>query len=316
MTKKLSKLLKRNGITNLKLLSADYQHLFTAYNKITGTDIVIKKYEIHKDFLNEMEIMQRILQENDKSNDYYVPIPIILGFFAYHKKKIPIYCLMMEKINAIDLMSHLENNNLNKLNRFKIMKRLVEIIYNLHKIGIVHRDIKCENILIDLPNTNSIESKINMTLIDFAYSKYIIKNKKENVRAGTMNYYSPELFFCGKYNPKANDVWSIGVIIYVLASKGYYPLVYGLRPVKEDRRKVKKYFYKYQVSKIRFDIIDTDLILVLKKIFVPESKRIKIGDLKKIISPIINKIIMCAVYRNTDDVINMSPKRHVLHATL
>lgn len=328
--KKLVRVLTDHNIIKVKQLSDNYSHLYSGYNIITQTDVVIKLYNNLNDFINEMTIMKIISVKNEKiskkKRHNKVPIPKVYEYVSYEKKKGTIHCLIMEKINTLDLMCHIENKSLNKLERFRIMKRLIEIINNLHKMKIVHRDIKCENILIKLP-TNNIESKIDITLIDFAFSK-CITNKKDRDMVGTMNYYSPELYFCKEYDSKANDVWSLGIIIYILASKGYYPFIYPEKTVnfwisktpcefqKKKRSKLKKYFYMYVVDKIRYDMINKDLAYILKKIFVPENVRIKTKNLKKNIFPILDKIIKEIHDKTNDDVINMSPGRHILHASV
>ena len=79
---------------------------------------------------------------------------------------------------------------------------------HLHDLGVVHRDLKPENILFDRDFST-------VKLIDFGMSKILEdENALMNTKLGTPYYISPEVLK-GKYD-KSCDMWSIGVITYVL----------------------------------------------------------------------------------------------------
>lgn len=80
----------------------------------------------------------------------------------------------------------------------------------LHTKDIVHRDIKCENILI----TNHYTVK----LTDFSFSKFIERSKRLNckTRCYSVYYASPERLSTQPYDGKASDIWSLGVVLYIM----------------------------------------------------------------------------------------------------
>ena len=92
------------------------------------------------------------------------------------------------------------------------MKKLFSALNHMHAKDIIHRDIKPENIMI----TALDEIKI----IDFGLSKRYKKGEKLHNVAGTPYYMAPEVLE-GDYDNKC-DVWSLGVLLYVLMS-GYLP---------------------------------------------------------------------------------------------
>lgn len=99
----------------------------------------------------------------------------------------------------------------------KIMKQLVGAVYYLHKNDIVHRDIKMENILL-AKNPIDPNDEHFIKLVDFGLS--IIKTgpgikSMLTERCGTLIYMSPEILLQHNYSELC-DVWSIGVILYVL----------------------------------------------------------------------------------------------------
>lgn len=79
-----------------------------------------------------------------------------------------------------------------------------------HSFGICHRDLKPENILLDLNK--------NVKLADFGMAALETKGKLLETSCGSPHYASPEIVNGLKYHGSASDVWSCGVILYVLLS--------------------------------------------------------------------------------------------------
>lgn len=98
----------------------------------------------------------------------------------------------------------------------RIIKSVLEAVLYIHKNGCVHRDIKPENLLFE-----SKEEGSAIKLIDFGLSRmhYSHEGPMENA-VGTAYYMSPECIN-GSYD-KATDLWSIGVVTYILLA-GYPP---------------------------------------------------------------------------------------------
>jgi calcium-dependent protein kinase len=84
-----------------------------------------------------------------------------------------------------------------------------------HQRGIVHRDLKPENILM-----NKDQDDPKLTIIDFGTSGIMEPNTMLSRQFGTSYYIAPEVLQ-NKYNEKC-DLWSIGVILYILLV-GYPP---------------------------------------------------------------------------------------------
>jgi serine/threonine protein kinase len=92
---------------------------------------------------------------------------------------------------------------------------LVTGLNHVHKNGIVHRDMKPENILIDEKNNT-------LKIIDFGLSKIDTPGSKgPSMLVGTPFYMAPEIFAeKGKSDAyKAPvDMWSLGILMYVLVT--------------------------------------------------------------------------------------------------
>ena len=99
-----------------------------------------------------------------------------------------------------------------------LIRQMLKSVKYLHSKGISHRDIKPENFLFENKSKSS-----QIKLIDFGLSKCYKNNgfdSKMSSIVGTAYYVAPEVLK-GNYGPEC-DVWSIGVIMYLLLS-GSYP---------------------------------------------------------------------------------------------
>lgn len=91
----------------------------------------------------------------------------------------------------------------------RMMRQIVNAVLYCHINGIVHRDIKADNILFVKPDINSA-----VKLIDFGISVKFEKDTKLKDKTGTVLYIAPEVIN-GSYDEKC-DIWSCGVLLYIL----------------------------------------------------------------------------------------------------
>jgi len=100
-----------------------------------------------------------------------------------------------------------------------VARQILSAIEYLHSNGIAPRDLKPENLISSGYGKDEI-----VKLTDFGFSKIFLGDSDLKTSVGSPGYAAPELFTDGKYD-KSVDMWSFGVIIYVLLAG--YPPFYG-----------------------------------------------------------------------------------------
>lgn len=118
----------------------------------------------------------------------------------------------MEYCSGGDLFSYIEKRGfrLAEPRAASIIHKLSAACYYLHSYGIAHRDLKPENILMT-DNTDEAD----MRMLDFGLSKIIGPSEFCTEPFGTLSYVAPEVLLEKAYN-KSVDLWSIGIITYLL----------------------------------------------------------------------------------------------------
>uniref|UniRef100_A0A670XTH7 Serine/threonine kinase 33 n=1 Tax=Pseudonaja textilis TaxID=8673 RepID=A0A670XTH7_PSETE len=102
-----------------------------------------------------------------------------------------------------------------------IIQSLASAIAYLHKKDIVHRDLKLENILVkssDIDEENEMKLNIKVTDFGLAVQKMGGSESMFQSTCGTPIYMAPEVIFAHDYSQQC-DVWSIGVIMYILSGE-------------------------------------------------------------------------------------------------
>lgn len=92
-----------------------------------------------------------------------------------------------------------------------LVKQMLQVVAECHLNGVIHRDLKPENFLF-----TDVEDSSKIKAIDFGLSEFFRPGTKFTDVVGSAYYVAPEVLK-RKYGPLA-DVWSIGVIMYILLS--------------------------------------------------------------------------------------------------
>jgi serine/threonine protein kinase len=173
----------------------------------------------------------------------------------------------------------------------QIIHNLLKAMYHLHNMGIAHRDIKPQNILID-PSTYAVQ------IIDFGLG---CTDKIKCVAAGTILYSSPEVLnnwqikvFRLSDMMKA-DMFSLGIVFYVLANGNFpYGKAESLTFIKDfynEHYKTSKIFSMYNENKHQIDTKINDFIesVLMEKRPTPQEAILTIENLIKEYNDLVEK---------------------------
>ncbi|VDK49109.1 unnamed protein product [Anisakis simplex] len=104
--------------------------------------------------------------------------------------------------------------------------QIISAVEYCHKLNIVHRDLKAENLLLD--------ANLNIKIADFGFSNFYNRHDTLNTFCGSPPYAAPEVFEGKRYAGPEIDIWSLGVVLYVLIC-GVLPFEGGNLQVLRDR---------------------------------------------------------------------------------
>lgn len=163
--------------------------------------------------------------------------------------------LVMEKMEGGELFDKIiEKGFFTEAEAAPIIRNLLSAIAYAHDMGVTHRDLKPENLLI-----KSATDITNVKIAGFGHARFASENMMKTL-CGTPDYLAPEML-TGEGYGNAADVWSLGVITYVLLC-GYPPFYAENENLPQLFQLIMKAQYKYDpklwghISKEAKDFID------------------------------------------------------------
>ena len=120
------------------------------------------------------------------------------------------FLIVMEYVPGGDLLNYLKlHGRMSEDKCKKIFYQVVLGVNTIHKHGILHRDIKLDNILLD-------KSLNYIKICDFGVSKLVHKGEIITDQCGTPAYLAPEIVLDKGYEGFWSDIWSLGVLLYCM----------------------------------------------------------------------------------------------------
>lgn len=208
--------------------------VYKAKSKLSGQTVAVKiisKNSNKKGTIIQIQRELNILQSLSHPN--------ILKLIEYYESQNNVY-IVTEYIQHGNLKDYLSQHK-DKITEQQIKTiayTLLQTVNYLHKNDICHRDLKLGNIMLsDEKDFNKIK------IIDFGLS-IKFQNKYEQGICGTMKYMAPEVALGMKYI-KNVDIWSIGIILFLLLNKGKHPFYESGEDKKTFMKKIGNVNIKY-----------------------------------------------------------------------
>ncbi|KAM6980197.1 NUAK family SNF1-like kinase 2 [Aplochiton taeniatus] len=161
---------------------------------------------IRKEKIKDEQDLAHIRREIEIMSSLHHPYIITIYEVFENKDKIVI---VMEYANQGDLYDYIsEKQKISEREARHFFRQIVSAVHYCHRNGIVHRDLKLENILLD--------SNGNVKIADFGLSNLYHGNEYLQTFCGSPLYASPEIVNGRPYRGPEVDTWSLGVLLYTL----------------------------------------------------------------------------------------------------
>ncbi|XP_027338162.1 CBL-interacting serine/threonine-protein kinase 20-like [Abrus precatorius] len=227
----------------------NFGKVYHARNLKTGQSVAIK-------VINKEKVMRGGMKDQIKreiSVMRLVKHPNIVQVYEVMASKTKIY-FAMEWVKGGELFHKVSQGRLREEMARKYFQQLIDTVDHCHSRGVYHRDLKPENLLLD--------ENGDLKVSDFGLSALLESKKKDGLlhtTCGTPAYVAPEVIKKKGYDGAKADIWSCGVILYVLLA-GFLP--FNDKNLVEMYKKISKADFKFprwfssDVKRLLYRILD------------------------------------------------------------
>ncbi|CAL9113314.1 unnamed protein product [Musa acuminata var. zebrina] len=142
--------------------------------------------------------------------------PNVVRLHEVSASKTKIY-MVLEFVNGGELFDKILKGKLSEEEGRRLFQQLIDAVSYCHDKGVYHRDLKPENVLVD--------AKGDIKISDFGLSalpQHLGNDGLLHTTCGSPNYIAPEVLSNRGYDGSRSDIWSCGVILYVILT-GFLP---------------------------------------------------------------------------------------------
>ncbi|ORX71773.1 kinase-like protein [Linderina pennispora] len=217
---------------------------------------IIKRYPPHKhrrghqEYRKAKTLDRRVVREANLAAILGQLHPHIVPLHDFRVTDTHFY-LFYAFVNGVTLAERVGTHGLSEKEARAIFKPVVETINFCHQYSVIHRDIKLENVLIDY-------------IIDFGLANFFDGISLMETFCGSLPYTAPEILRGDAYVGPEIDVWSLGVLLYVMLT-GQFPFEDPAQPKNFDKIMAGDFSLRTNMSH--------DLQELLVRMLEPNAKR-------------------------------------------
>uniref|UniRef100_A0A8C7ID28 non-specific serine/threonine protein kinase n=1 Tax=Oncorhynchus kisutch TaxID=8019 RepID=A0A8C7ID28_ONCKI len=231
-----------------------------ARHKVTKTQVAIKIIDKTRLNPSNLEKIYREVQIMKLLNH-----PHIIKLYQVMETKDMLY-IVTEYAKNGEMFDYLTSNG--RMSEDEARKKFWQILMAVdycHRHHIVHRDLKTENLLLD--------TNMNIKLADFGFGNFYNSGEPLSTWCGSPPYAAPEVFEGKEYEGPQLDIWSLGVVLYVLVC-GSLPFDGPSLPALRQRVTEGRFRIPFYMSQ------DCEN-LIRKMLVVDPTKRISMAQIKQ-----------------------------------
>ncbi|XP_032667360.1 testis-specific serine/threonine-protein kinase 3-like isoform X2 [Odontomachus brunneus] len=213
--------------------------------------------------LTVLESHGYVLGKTIGAGSYATVKVIVILLSSKMPKKVYIVMEYAQNGSLFDVIRH--DTYIDELRSRRWFRQLLEAIDYCHERGVVHRDIKCENLLMD--------QQFNVKLSDFGFARGQMKPKDGEwplsmTYCGSYAYAAPEILRGIPYQAQLSDIWSMGVVLYAM--------VYGRLPFDETSHAILLKQVQSRVVFPKHPKVSQPCRSLIARILVPQTARMRI----------------------------------------
>ena len=232
--------------------------IYKAIDRNSNEQVAIKIQYLTHVAVNELEVLLKLNHDNIVKCKHY--------WFENNDRSIVLY-IVLKYADSCDLLTLTQTNiKLPEPDVRVIIKQLLDGLEHAHELGICHRDLKLENILLT-------DNCTRVIIADWGFAGLVNNGGYLSNSMGSLYYVSPEVISNESYVGTEVDMWTIGVILYTL-STGCLPFYGSYKLQVLD--KIRFCRPNYEISYMSADLIQLiDKLLSKKGIDRPTLSELK-----------------------------------------
>ena len=215
----VGKLINNKYVVTKRIAEGGMGEIYLAHQQGIDQEVAIKK--LHRDLCSNQKLVDRFITEAKAYGKISHPNAVKVHDLLNVNGEL---CIVMEYVKGKTLTSYIEEKyDFSQSQIIHIALQVADALATAHEAGIIHRDLKTENIML----LESAAGRFSAKILDFGIAKVADAPTDgqtcQGTILGTPEFMSPEQC-CGKAIDARSDIYSFGIILYVMLS-GRLPFI-------------------------------------------------------------------------------------------